>query len=213
MTSFTMTAQEFRLGLEASRVAMEAQVAASIRQKEELAVPTVESAKTVEIPVSEVRAARLRGVVVDLEWAKRRFLSSSDTTPPGEPTSEDQVLPTGFTRNYSFLTTRPDEVRLNDLPLLLQEYRMLVRTTETLLAERSHRASQERKERLVQAERMIQENAIESELELLASVRRQVTHVDARVEQHCRHLLINVQRIHSSSLATNGRNVLFNALA
>jgi hypothetical protein len=40
-----------------------------------------------------------------------------------------------------------------------------------LLAERSHRASQERKERLVRAEMMIHESAIEAELEFLASGR------------------------------------------
>jgi hypothetical protein len=170
MTSLTMTAQEFRLGLEKSRVAMEAQVGAAIQQKE-LLVPTVEFAKSVDIPVSEVRAARLRGEVVDLDWAKRRFLTSSETTQSGERTSEEQILPTGFSRSYSFLTTRPDELRLKDLPLLLAEYKMLVRTTETLLAERSHRASQERKERLVRAEMMIHESAIEAELEFLASGR------------------------------------------
>lgn len=170
MTSLTMTAQEFRLGLEKSRAAMEAQVGAAIQQKE-LQVPIVEPAKTVDIPVSEVRAARLRGEVVDLEWAKRRFLSSSETTQSGETTSEEQILPTGFSRSYSFLTTRPDELRLKDLPLLLDEYKMLVRTTETLLAERSHRASQERKERLVRAEMMIHASTIEAELELLGSGR------------------------------------------
>ena len=59
-----------------------------------------------------------------------------------------------------------------DLPLLLQEYQMLVRTTETLLAERSQRASQERKERLLKAEKAIQESANEAELGFLGSGRR-----------------------------------------
>jgi hypothetical protein len=174
ITSLTITPQEFRQGLEKSRSAMEAQLENSNKQKE-LVAKDVKPPKPVVIPVVEVRAARLRGDVVDLEWARKRFMSAESTTTTtrtGEATSEEQVLPTGFSRNYSFLTSQPDEIRMADLPLLLQEYQMLVRTTETLLAERSQRASQERKERLLKAEKAIQESANEAELGFLGSGRR-----------------------------------------
>ena len=168
MTSLTITPQDFRLGLEKSRTAMEAQLT-NVNKQKELVVPAVEPAKTVVIPVSEVRAARLRGEIADLDWARQRFMSVSESSTTGEATSEEQVLPTGFSRNYSFLTSQPDEIRLKDLPLLLQEYKMLVRTTETLLAERAQRASQQRKESLIKVEKAIQENAIEAELGLFGS--------------------------------------------
>jgi len=62
------------------------------------------------------------------------------------------ALPHGFNRSYSFLTTRPEEVRLSDLPKLLSEYRMLVHTTEVLLAERAEKDRAERRARSVVAE-------------------------------------------------------------
>jgi hypothetical protein len=170
MTSLTITPQEFRAGLEASRATIEAQLEASNKSKTSvlLEAAKVEPPTPVEIPVAEVRAARLRGEVVDVEWARQNFVSSEKSrTATGEGTSEEQEdvpLPTGFTRNYSFLTTRPEEIRVVDLPNLLEEYRMLVRTTETLLTERSQRASTERKERLLQAEKAIQESALKVEL-------------------------------------------------
>jgi hypothetical protein len=168
ITSLTITPQDFRQGLEKSRAAMEAQSTNANKQKE-IVVPVVEPAKAVVIPVSEVRAARLRGEIADLDWARRCYLSATESSATGEATGEEQGLPTGFSRNYSFLTSQPDEIRMKDLPLLLQEYKMLVRTTETLLAERAQRASQQRRERLIKVEKAIQENAIEAELGLFGS--------------------------------------------
>jgi hypothetical protein len=45
-------------------------------------------------------------------------------------------LPEGFKRSYRFLATEPDDIRMSDVPSLLEEYRILVRATESLLAER-----------------------------------------------------------------------------
>eukprot|EP00545_Synedropsis_sp_CCMP1620_P011492 CAMPEP_0119009056 /NCGR_PEP_ID=MMETSP1176-20130426/4114_1 /TAXON_ID=265551 /ORGANISM="Synedropsis recta cf, Strain CCMP1620" /LENGTH=676 /DNA_ID=CAMNT_0006961501 /DNA_START=47 /DNA_END=2077 /DNA_ORIENTATION=- len=175
MTSLTMTSQEFRAGLKASRAVVEAQLlekAAANPNKSAIVVATLEPPAPIEIPVAQVRAARLRGEVINVEWARQQFVVESGTADKtaGEGTSEQDntnvppVLPPGFTRNYAFLTTRPEEIRLSDLPQLLTEYRMLVRTTETLLAERAQRSSMERKERLLQAEKAIQESALHVEL-------------------------------------------------
>ena len=172
MTSLTMTPEQFRSGLENSRAIMQTQLEALDRRIEP-DISAVEPARTVCIPVSQVRAARLQGEVIDLEWARLRFpSSSSEATRSGQNSYEHLALPHGFTRNYTFLTVRPEDVRLKDLPLLMQEYKMLVHTTEVLLAERSERANRERKERLDKAEKINFENAIEAELELSSAGRR-----------------------------------------
>ena len=126
----------------------------------------------VSIPVNEVRAARLRGEVLDLDWARQHsdwdpsleVTNSMTAGPTGESSGEDENLrlPSGFSRTYSFLATQPDDVRLVDLPQLLDEYKMLARTVEVLLAERASKASQERKERMRSTERTLRENAVEA---------------------------------------------------
>jgi hypothetical protein len=50
----------------------------------------------------------------------------------------ESLLPPGFSRSYTYLTTRPEDLRLVDLEPLLDEYKLLVQTTEVLLAERAH---------------------------------------------------------------------------
>lgn len=115
--------------------------------------------KDIRIPVSELVSARRRGEDVT-QWARNyidHMKSPSDlegiaasgeetvhvtnretkssptiktTTPPPPP------LPEGFKRSYRFLATEPHDIRMSDVPSLLEEYRILVRTTESLLAER-----------------------------------------------------------------------------
>lgn len=133
----------------------------------------------VEAPTPrEIRAARLRGEDVDLDWALRWQEERRVTTEEAELTSSaagevtgqqgssdvppdavqrsvydtvDPPLPPRFSRSYAFLSTNPDDVRLSDLPRLLSEYRALVRATENLLAERS--AVQLRERRRMEKER------------------------------------------------------------
>jgi cellobiose phosphorylase len=140
------------------------------------------------IPVQEVRAARLRGDVVDMEWAlrwqaqqqqeegeaaptvsssKHKRTSSNNTVLVDEFLTEG--LPTGFTRNYSFLATRPDDVRMADLPRLLSEYRMLVHTTESLLAERMTKHAAERKAHRMQRQKELYARARQLDPSLLPS--------------------------------------------
>mmetsp|Transcript_12450 Transcript_12450/g.18629 ORF Transcript_12450/g.18629 Transcript_12450/m.18629 type:complete len:590 (-) Transcript_12450:774-2543(-) len=109
----------------------------------------------IHLPVSELTAARLRGENVT-EWAMKwidekhtslfnlQTASGEKTTHIGNEThaSAPQAiaqppLPNGFKRSYQFLATEPHDIRMSDIPTLLEEYRMLVRTTETLLVERN----------------------------------------------------------------------------
>ena len=103
-------------------------------------------------PLSEIRKARLRGEKVDVEWAlqwqEQNNAAGNNSAVSAEAASvaqEEERLPPGFRRQYSFLTKRPEDIRVSDLPLLLEEYRMLVRTTETLLGERTLKATAARK--------------------------------------------------------------------
>lgn len=102
----------------------------------------------------EIRQARLRGEKVDLDWALQWQEKYGHNMDSSERSSEcprsaiekaEQGLPTGFRRTYSFLTTRSEDIRVSDLPLLLDEYRMLVHATENLLGERVLKAAAERK--------------------------------------------------------------------
>jgi len=163
-SSLTISSQEFREGLEASRKEMEQQINERVNVKEP---ENVTPQRSISVLVSKVRTARLNGEDVDIEWARQNFGQNTSTNAAKDlPKSEREQdpLPSGFTRNYSFLGARPEDIRMSELPRLLEEYRMLVRTTETLLAERAQKASAERKARLEQAEKVIEENALKLEL-------------------------------------------------
>jgi len=107
------------------------------------------------LSAKEVRAARLRGETLDLDWALRqrkrqpehnkpctneKGFSSSPTKSP----SRSVAMP----QRYTFLGVRPENVRVSDLPKLLDEYRKLALATEELLGEQqraNHKIQSERK--------------------------------------------------------------------
>jgi hypothetical protein len=112
------------------------------------------------IPPVEIRKARERGVVVDLEWARQwheeRRVSGTDgggaSSVSGaqhdrrsESLGVSNLLPFAFSRSYSYVTTKPEDVRFVDLGPLLKEYQTLVQSTEALLAERAHIQEQHRR--------------------------------------------------------------------
>ena len=95
----------------------------------------------VEIPTSEVKAARLRGEDLQ-EWARQWVASKnedhmqiSDTMQNDENSSKSYD---GVLKSCSFLATDPKDVKISDIPALLEEYKMLVRATETLMLERNN---------------------------------------------------------------------------
>jgi Vacuolar sorting protein 9 (VPS9) domain len=199
-----MGAQEFRQGLAACRKAMEDKLAAAaaaataavtLRSDPLAADIDVVPSEVYSIPVQEVRAARLRGEVVDMDWAMRwqakqqpqqeqqvdaeaPAVSSSKHTPPTPSRTVNnsvlvdeltEGLPIGFTRNYTFLATRPDDIRMADLPRLLSEYRMLVHATESLLAERMAKHAAERKAHRMQRQKELYARARQLDPSLLPS--------------------------------------------
>ena len=100
----------------------------------------------IQIPTHVVKAARLRGESID-KWATKWFGeqiqngSKNDSSDKEEKNTQNQKLNMldidGFSRSYSFLATDAKDVKVSDIPELLREYKMLVRTTETLLMERN----------------------------------------------------------------------------
>ena len=105
----------------------------------------------VKISGRDVQQARANGESVDMEWAIRKQKDmwqegefqaipadfTHDSIYNNNLLPENPPLPPNFDRSYSFLSTRPDDIRISELPNLLSEYRMLVHATESLLSERS----------------------------------------------------------------------------
>mmetsp|Transcript_3370 Transcript_3370/g.7210 ORF Transcript_3370/g.7210 Transcript_3370/m.7210 type:complete len:916 (+) Transcript_3370:130-2877(+) len=130
----------------------------------------------IKISPRDIRDARAKGESINLDWALRKqnewmqqcgkFSTNQRSislvqTSTREPDinnlgsllpPETPPLPPKFSRSYSFLGVRPDDIRLSDLPKLLKEYQMLVHATESLLNERTTWRDAERK-RLVAVER------------------------------------------------------------
>ena len=174
--TLSINLDEFRQGLEECRATAEtrflAQLASS-KDKEEVKEEEEAPFFPIEIPVREIRAARLRGETVDLEWARRwqiehgaesnMSLSEISSRAEGVAVLPD-LLPPGFSRSYSFMVTRPEDVRVSDLPQLLAEYRMLVHATEQLLGEQWARLVAERKQKFESARAALFKGAAEVDL-------------------------------------------------
>lgn len=171
-TSLHIDSDEFRNSLKACREAAEATHAQRRTSTMPLNVvdqqPMYFTKQDTVIPVTEIRSARVSGEVVDIEWAKRRFpefgdyqLSTrkNDTEEEGSPNGDSNELPAGFTRSYTFLSSRPEDIKLSDLPTLLAEYKMLVHTTETLVSEKFSRAAAEKKAKLLAKQKQVYDAA------------------------------------------------------
>jgi hypothetical protein len=171
--SLSITTEEFRLGLKASQLIAE-ELLAAIQAKKLPPLDSLphesgeEQTSLANIPVSAVRSARLNGEAVDVDWAlawqSANGMFVSDEVPILKESrsaleSVTDVLPSGFSRSYSFLTTRPEDIRVSDLAQLLSEYRMLVHTTETLLGERVSQLSAQRKSKILAREKEIYSRA------------------------------------------------------
>lgn len=183
--SLSIEADDFRRCLKQSRVSAEAHLAKvadengpeETKKEDSMVFP-------IEIPVSAVRAARLRGETVDLQWAKawqeehgaRESDSPLETTT--RPESADGLpdsLPPGFSRSYSYMVTRPEDIRVTDLPQLLSEYKMLVHATEQLLGERTARLAAERKQKFAATRSALLSRAAEVNLPTKAKKKKVLT--------------------------------------
>jgi hypothetical protein len=144
------------------------------------AKPQLESkttTKCAEITPRDVRMARTRGEIIDLNWARRHQAAIGSYDQPSVSFSDDitteidydnsnitsqisqevnntitsmeyNSLPQGFSRTYSFLGVPPEDIRVSDIPLLLHEYNQLVRVCENLLSEKNAKLVAEHKRRL-----------------------------------------------------------------
>lgn len=143
----------------------------------------------VPIPIGEVRAARLRGEEI-YTWARRRWMEEKRGTAAGSNNdfmsacarnmtqgtdaqlSQNQQqrqrprvlpLPKGFIRTYNYVSTDPDDIRMSDIPSLLNEYRMLVLGLETFLTDQTTRQNEYRKEEIERTRSRLEMDASEAE--------------------------------------------------
>lgn len=114
----------------------------------------------VNLPVSDLTKARIRGEDIQ-DWLTKWITDRLKEEPiPKEQISSSQTkenvkgdsnvtaiagLPNDFKRSYQFLSTDPDSIRISDIPNLLDEYRLLVKTTETLIASQSAKENENRR--------------------------------------------------------------------
>jgi hypothetical protein len=161
-TSLSIPPEEFRQGLETCRKAAEERIQANLSSsanKKSSALFVINENRP-QLSVQAVRQARLGGETINVEWATRwqedqeriSATKSSAAAPPQHSSSDpfQLDLPATASRTYSFLSTRPEDVRVADLPRLLSEYRMLVHSTERLLAERTSEAISARRKKITQ---------------------------------------------------------------
>jgi len=138
--SLSIAPDEFQKGIEASMAATRTKVEAlqdahqntkSLRHR----LPSREPLVSSNISPQQVRAARLRGETIHLEWALQLQRTQKNFQPPSTsipPKPKEFSFPKGFSRSYTYLNTRPEDVRFSDVPLLLEEYKTLTRVTEDL---------------------------------------------------------------------------------
>ena len=91
-----------------------------------------------QLSVREVRAARLRGESPNLEWALKQQEKPVVEVPEGVAYSSPTKSPSKSAfqaQRYTFLGVRPENIKLSDLPRLLDEYRKLVLANEQLVGE------------------------------------------------------------------------------
>ncbi len=131
----------------------------------------------VTIPVHVVTNARLRGDD-PFDWISSWMVSKSDKfdhsfcTEAGQ--RPEQVggrtarlphtlsLPDGFTRSYTFLPTQPSDFRISDIPILLKDYKTLVRTTEMLLVERKKLLVENNEIQMKKKKEMLDQSLVEA---------------------------------------------------
>ena len=122
--------------------------------------------KAEEINVHDVREARLNGENVDLGWVLERQSQQRETLQNDENSTKEHGspftarLPNGFHRTYSFMGARPEDIRVSDLPKLLDEYKMLAHVTEQLLGERAGLVALEKQRKLAERQQRKEEGLL-----------------------------------------------------
>ncbi|GFH46468.1 hypothetical protein CTEN210_02942 [Chaetoceros tenuissimus] len=138
----------------------------------------------VNLPVSDLTKARIRGEDIQdwlTKWITDRLkeepipkeaISSSQTNDNSKVDSSAAAiagLPSDFKRSYQFLSTDPDSIRMSDIPNLLDEYRLLVKTTETLIASQSAKENENRRLLMKQKKQELKDSYTAASSDLQAS--------------------------------------------
>ena len=170
-SQLSISAADLKAGLEKSRKLMQvdrSKEGDNSSSKKEFQNPLLEDTglpvavpQQVKLSVQEVHQALSRGESVDLNWAATKQDNLQQQQQPQEPPNAAVAhLPDGFRRNYTFLNAQPSDIRLADLPQLLEEYNMLVHVTEELLGERAARLVAERKQREMKQQQSLGEKLL-----------------------------------------------------
>lgn len=154
---FSISPEEFRKGIEKS-LSISHQSTSDVAEVQKTA--DIERIKP-DISAREVREGRLKGKRFHLQWALERqeelvSLEGEDA----RPSPFSFTLPNGFNRSYSFVGTRPEDVRMSDLPQLLDEYKRLANVTEQLLSERAALLAAEKRKKLVERKNNVEDTLI-----------------------------------------------------
>eukprot|EP00980_Cylindrotheca_fusiformis_P006694 scaffold1398_cov116-Cylindrotheca_fusiformis.AAC.11 len=157
---FSITPEEFRSGIEESL--------SKTKQKLSDMKGVQQTADILPIPpkisVQDVRDGRLKGEQIDLEWALEKKQQLPEEEHGGKMLQHKSPfsvsLPNGFNRTYSFLGTRPEDVRMSDLPQLLEEYKRLANVTEQLLGERAALLAAEKRKALADRKNNVEDTLI-----------------------------------------------------
>lgn len=144
-SSLSISQEEFTTKIAACRTIIEE------RQNKIAHVPKIdileEEKEETRFPTArDIRDARKKGEVIDIEWA----LAWQKGVPPA---AEEQPSATNTERRqYSFLASSPDDIRMKDLPALLEEYRDLFETSERMRTEKATESARARRKQTEVAE-------------------------------------------------------------
>jgi hypothetical protein len=160
--NFSITPEEFRKGVEECISKTQQRTAAAKEEEKKVDLEPTPA----EISVQAVREGRLKGEELDLKWAleRQQQLLALEEEGDGKVAEENNptsvTLPIGFNRAYSFIGTRPEDVRISDLPQLLEEYKKLAHVTEQLLSERAALSAAEKRKKLAERKNNVEDTLI-----------------------------------------------------
>lgn len=131
---------------------------------------------------NDVHIARRKGESLDLEWALRFLGQQESNTGAAAAALESKSrsafdeasegLPSNFSRKYSFLTACPENIKMSEVSVLLEEYRVLVQTVERLIGARTASIKAARKATAVAAEKDLLARVRELDPTLLPSTEK-----------------------------------------
>ena len=154
--------EDLRMGIESCRKAAKEKLDANTAHPDET-VALISPPILPRLSPNNVRAARRNGESADIEWAQRfleqrssyeataRFALELKTRSAFDEASEG--LPPNFSRKYSFLTACSEGMKMSDVSVLLDEYRVLVQAVERLIGARTASIKASRKASAIAAEK------------------------------------------------------------